>query len=210
MNRASDPRSAVYVKTGKENALCTFEKIRNLVDGAMECQGHAMDKLGIPKFTVDMLAHVRDFHHKTPGSGLMTLNSHFWGKDHDAINKAQLRVLNTYKTRDECKAAIRVGKNVCLECLTGVVNHMAPGGQRMPELSSISLLEQESQKRRMLRFFSSQICVIVDYTKGEGLESSSDMEAGYWFGDIFVSCHILRIVSGTSISCSWYVSVVDN
>jgi hypothetical protein len=93
---------------------------------------------------------------------------------------------------------------------------MAPGGQRMPELSSITLLEQQSQKRRMLRIISSQvtispcqyarkchahqrarfisisqICIIADYLKGEGC---SDMEVGYWLGDTVVTCHILRIV----------------
>ncbi len=65
----------------------------------------------------------------------------------------------------------------------------------MPELASITLLEQTSQKRRMLRFFAGQICVIADYTKSEGLESS-DMEVGYWFGSAFVTCHVLRIVRG--------------
>lgn len=93
---------------------------------------------------------------------------------------------------------------------------MAPGGQRMPELSSITLLEQQSQKRRMLRIIASQvtisscqyarkchahqrarfisisqICIIADYLKGEGF---SDMEVGYWLGDTLVTCHILRIV----------------
>ena len=77
---------------------------------------------------------------------------------------------------------------------TGVVNHMAPGGQRMPELSAITLLEQESRKRRMLRVFAEKICIISDYMKGEGLEGSSDMELGFWFGSTWVSCHILRIV----------------
>jgi hypothetical protein len=75
---------------------------------------------------------------------------------------------------------------------------MAPGGQRMPELASITLLEQTSQKRRMLRFFAGQICVIADYTKSECLESS-DMEVGFWFGSSFVTCHVLRIVRGMSL-----------
>ena len=71
----------------------------------------------------------------------------------------------------------------------------------MPELAAVTLLEQESQKRRMLRVFSGQVCVIADYTKGEGLDRSSDMEVGYWIADTLVSCHILRIVSGTN----WFV-----
>ena len=64
----------------------------------------------------------------------------------------------------------------------------------MPELSAVTLLEQESQKRRMMRVFSGEICVIADYTKGEGLERNSDMEIGYWFGNSRVSIHILRII----------------
>lgn len=75
---------------------------------------------------------------------------------------------------------------------------MGPGGQRMTELSDVTLLEQENKKRRMLRVFSSEICVIADYTKGEGLERTSDMEVSYWFGDVEVSRFILRIVSGTN------------
>lgn len=66
----------------------------------------------------------------------------------------------------------------------------------MPELSAVNLLEQENKKRRMLRVFSSQITVIADYTKGEGLDRTSDMEVSYWFGDVEVSCFILRVVSG--------------
>jgi hypothetical protein len=31
---------------------------------------------------------------------------------------------------------------VNMNLLTGVVNHMAPAGQRMPELTAITLLEQ--------------------------------------------------------------------
>jgi hypothetical protein len=31
-----------------------------------------------------------DFHHKTPGQGLMTYNSHFWGQDREGIERAQL------------------------------------------------------------------------------------------------------------------------
>jgi hypothetical protein len=210
----SDPRSAVYVKTGKENALCTFAKLSSLVNATMNEQGHAMDELGIPQFTADLLSQVSDFHHSTPGSGLMTLNAHFWGKSRGDIEAAQLAVVRRFSNRAECEAALRTGKNVCLECLTGivnccncfllradiistgVVNHMGPGGQRMTELSAVNLLEEENKKRRMLRVFSSEICVIADYTKGEGLERTSDMEVSYWFGDVEVSCFILRIVSG--------------
>ncbi len=65
----------------------------------------------------------------------------------------------------------------------------------MPELAAVTLLEQVSQKRRMLQVFSGKVCVIADYTKGEGLESS-DLEVGYWLADALVSAHILRIVRG--------------
>jgi hypothetical protein len=126
----SDPRSAVYVKTGKENALCTFSKLSNLVNATLKDQGHAMDTLGIPQFTADMLPQVRDFHHSTPGSGLMTLNAHFWGKDREAIETAQISMLRRFKNRSECMAALRTGKNVCLECLTGaffnILSHPKP------------------------------------------------------------------------------------
>jgi len=95
---------------------------------------------------------------------------------------------------DRCKKIFKV-LNTIQSLTAGVVNHMAPGGQRMPELAAITLLEQVSRKRRMLRVFSGKVCVIADYTKGEGLESS-DLEVGYWFADNVVSAHILRIVRG--------------
>jgi len=41
-------------------------------------------------------------------------------------------------------------------------------GQRMPELEAITLLEQANGKRRMLRFFSSRICIVADYRKNPG------------------------------------------
>ena len=51
----------------------------------------------------------------------MTSNSHFWGKDRDAIERAQLAVLAKFQTVEACKAALRQGKNVCLMCLTGLI-----------------------------------------------------------------------------------------
>jgi hypothetical protein len=87
------------VKTGKENALCTFTKLSSLVNATMKEQGHAMDKLGIPQFTADLLSQVSDFHHNTPGSGLMTLNAHFWGKSRGDIEAAQLAVVRRFSNR---------------------------------------------------------------------------------------------------------------
>ena len=144
---------------------------------------------GIPAFTVDMLALVKDFPHSTPGSGIMTLNAHLWGLDPKG---AQLNVLNSFTTKGHRQSAVRAMKQVSLECMTAVVNHMAPGGQRMPELSAITLLEQLSRKRRNVRVFASRLCVLGDYGKGEGL---GDMELGYWFASELVSCHILRLVT---------------
>jgi hypothetical protein len=136
-----------------------------------------------------MLAKVKDFPHSTPGSGLQTLNTHLWGQD---PTSAQLKVLNSFKTKGHRQAAVRTMKQVSLECMTAVVNHMAPGGQRMPELSAITLLEQESHKRRNVRVFASRLCVLGDYGKGEGL---GDMELGYWYASELVSIHILRLVT---------------
>jgi hypothetical protein len=50
----------------------------------------------------------------------MTTNSHFWGQTRDAIERAQLAVLAKFKTVDACRSALRLGKNVCLHCLTGL------------------------------------------------------------------------------------------
>jgi hypothetical protein len=50
----------------------------------------------------------------------MTTNSHFWGQNRDAIERAQLAVLAKFQTVDACQAALRRGKNVCLMCLTGL------------------------------------------------------------------------------------------
>lgn len=76
---------------------------------------------------------------KTPGAGLMTLNAKFWGRDPEA---AQLEVLKRFDNLARIKPAVQAGKAACLKVLAGVVNHIAPAGQRMPELQAITLLEQ--------------------------------------------------------------------
>ncbi len=62
---------------------------------------------------------------KTPGHGLMTVNDKFWGPDPKA---AQLQFLRQFNTVDKVKSAVRLGKDICLELLAGVINHMAPAG----------------------------------------------------------------------------------
>ena len=69
----------------------------------------------------------------------MTLNRHFWGDDTESV---QLKILNTFNSIEKAQHAEKVGRSICLSILTGVINHMAPAGQRMPELTAITLLEQ--------------------------------------------------------------------
>ncbi len=69
----------------------------------------------------------------------MTLNEHFWGAE-PAV--AIMKFLERFDTQAKVAAAEKCGKVVCLKTLAGIVNHMAPAGQRMPELAAISLLEQ--------------------------------------------------------------------
>jgi hypothetical protein len=38
----------------------------------------------------------------------------------------------------------------------------------MPELESITLLEQSNGKRRMLRFYAPSACIVSDYRKNPG------------------------------------------
>jgi hypothetical protein len=42
-----DPSSAMYVATGKETALCTFTKLRNVVRTGITNQSRRMDELGM-------------------------------------------------------------------------------------------------------------------------------------------------------------------
>jgi hypothetical protein len=69
----------------------------------------------------------------------MTMNQFFWGTD--VVGK-QLEFLNKFDTVDKVKIAFHAAQSVCMNILTGVINHMAPAGQRMPELTAITLLEQ--------------------------------------------------------------------
>jgi hypothetical protein len=48
---------------------------------------------------------------------------------------------------------------VNMNLLTGVVNHMAPAGQRMPELTAITLLEQSV--RLLIRIHNFQLKFIT-------------------------------------------------
>jgi hypothetical protein len=43
----ADASSAMYVATGKENALCTFAKLRNVVQTGIANQSKRMDELGM-------------------------------------------------------------------------------------------------------------------------------------------------------------------
>jgi len=91
----------------------------------------------------------------------------------------------------QVQQALKACTDVFMCLLTGVVNHMAPAGQRMPELTSVTLREQESQKRRMMRVYSSRVAIVGDYHKGE---EASDLELAFWFGDAEVSAVILRSI----------------
>ena len=75
-----------------------------------------------------------------------------------------------------------------MSVLTGLFSHMGPAGQRMPELTAITLLEQTNQKRRMVRVFSGKVFIISDYRKND----ASDVELAFWAGDAETSCLILR------------------
>lgn len=160
----SEPRSAVYINTSKGKALCTFLKLQTAVNHSVYEAGQLMDQLGLPKFGPEQLEDVEDFDMTTPGAGLMTLNAKFWGRDPEA---AKVEFMKKFDTVKKVKGAVQVGKAVCLKVLSGVVNHIAPAGtnrfcymstelscyhykrihihtgQRMPELQSITLLEQQ-------------------------------------------------------------------
>lgn len=119
-------RSAVYINTGKGKALCTFTKLQNVVDGSVKKAHALMDKLGLPQFPPENLKRVQDFDMKTPKQGLMTINEHFWGPDPEA---AQIDFMKQFNTVAKVKCAVQMGKEVCLEVLAGVINHMAPAGE---------------------------------------------------------------------------------
>ena len=69
----------------------------------------------------------------------MTLNAHFWGDD---FAVSIMKFLERFDTELKANDAEKCGKAVCLQTLAGIINRMAPAGQRMPELAAISLLEQ--------------------------------------------------------------------
>lgn len=117
-------RSAVYINTGKGKALCTFTKLKNVVNGSVKKAHALMDKFGLPLFPPENLKRVQDF--DTPKEGLMTVNEHFWGPDPEA---AQIDFMKQFNTVAKVKSAVQIGKEVCLEVLAGVINHMAPAGE---------------------------------------------------------------------------------
>ena len=98
----------------------------------------------------------------------MTLNQHFWGADYD---NAIMKFLEQFDTVPKVQAAKKCGTAVCLQTLSGVVNHMAPAGQRMPELTAISLLEQPVC---ILNFLSILCVFFVFDATGAGPQTAHD------------------------------------
>ena len=160
--------------------------LRQVIDDTDRDQHERMDRLGIPLFTIDMLKRVKDYDVKTPGHGIMTFNKELWGPDPE---KAQLNVMKKFNTMEKIRSAFLIGNLVCTETLSGVVNHMAPGGQRMPELASVTLLEQPNGKRRQFRCYSSRAVIVSDYTKN----AASDLELNYWISNAKASLLLFRI-----------------
>ena len=74
----------------------------------------------------------------------MTLNAKFWGRDPEA---AQLEVLKRFDNLARIKPAVQAGKAACLKVLAGVVNHIAPAGQRMPIYSLSGVTSQIPDNR---------------------------------------------------------------
>jgi hypothetical protein len=99
------------------------------------------------------LTFTQDFDVGTPNEGLMTMNVHLWGPN---PQQEQLEILKAFNSPSKLQGAFKMGQDACLAVLTGIVNHMAPGGERMRELSSVSVLNQRGGKKRMLRSYSSR------------------------------------------------------
>ena len=55
----------------------------------------------------------------------MTINVHLWGPNPP---QEQLKILNTFNSPAKLQGAFKMGQDACLSVLTGIVNHMAPGG----------------------------------------------------------------------------------
>ncbi len=55
----------------------------------------------------------------------MTMNVDLWGPNPP---QKQLEILNTFNTPGKLQGAFKMGQDACLAVLTGIVNHMAPGG----------------------------------------------------------------------------------
>ena len=66
--------------------------LRQVIDNTDNDQHERMDRLGIPRFTIDMLKHVTDYDVRTPGQGIMTFNKKLWGPEPE---KAQLDVMKS-------------------------------------------------------------------------------------------------------------------
>ena len=115
------------------------------------------------------------------------MNDHLWGGNPAA---KQLELLNTFNTTSKATNTLKTGRSICLSVLTGLFSHMGPAGQRMPELTEITLLEQTNRKRRMLRVYSGKVFIISYYRKND----ASDVELAFWAGDAETSCLILRSV----------------
>ena len=59
----------------------------------------------------------------------------------------------------------------------------------MPELASVTLLEQPNGKRRQFRCYSSRAVIVSDYTKN----AASDLELNYWISNAKASLLLFRI-----------------
>jgi len=55
----------------------------------------------------------------------MTMNVQLWGPNPP---QKQLEILNAFNSPVKLQGAFKMGQDACLAVLTGIVNHMAPGG----------------------------------------------------------------------------------
>jgi hypothetical protein len=53
------------------------------------------------------------------------MNVHLWGEN---PQQKQIDILNAFNSPSKLQGAFIMGQDACLTVLTGIVNHMAPGG----------------------------------------------------------------------------------
>ena len=149
---------SVDILTPKRNYTVQLQNIQRFVQENLEVIQEKLDGLGIPIFS---LQDIKD-DTRGPGAGLMTCNEHLFPFP---AQQAWMEETLAHREPEEVKNTLES----CGLAFQVLANFSAAGGQRVPEIESISLMETAANQKKGVNFQQGvQAFLLSDYSKPEG------------------------------------------